>query len=627
MIEIAATGISTGWENVEPVILSIVLVILLVLFVTEKIHYDVAGMLAVMSLVVLSELNIGLHFLSAYDAFSGFANKAVITIAAMFIISGGLMRSGAVGYVGDKIISLSKGHPIRLLAFSLVAVALSSAFINNTPIVVLFVPIMMRICLKYGLSPSRYLIPISYASILGGASTLIGSSANIVVSEMAWRIGQGNDALNLHKFTMFEFAPLGLPIAVVGIVIIILFGRQLLPDRETVTSSLVHTQHKTFVTELQILEGSSSIGKTVREAFTETLPKMTVMEIIREEEILFPPIDEVVLEKGDIILAKGSVNDILKLQRANAAAVAPELGSENVRLTERRYTLAEAVVMPTSQFSGKTIEEVQFHRRFDVNVLAILRKGRHLHIRDKIMNIVLGVGDTILVQGGDDGMNKLRRSENLLLLEGIGTSVIDTSKAPIGVGTILAVILFATLNILPISVLAVLGAIIMILTNCISLKQAYTSMDAPILTLIASTIGLGIAMENTGTAALYADFLVGKVIQFGPVAVLAVLFMLTVFLSNYVNKSAAAVLMVPIAIAASQSPGLGFQPMPFLMAVLFGATSCFLTPIGYQTNLFIYGPGGYKFNDYLRLGIPLAIVVFIMSMIFIPVIWPFIPMS
>jgi di/tricarboxylate transporter len=250
-----------------------------------------------------------------------------------------------------------------------------------------------------------------------------------------------------------------------------------------------------------------------------------------------------------------------------------------------------------------------------------------MHIQDKIMNIELRVGDTLLVQGGEDGLDKLRQSDNVILIEEIGEAVIDKSKAPLAIGTILTVVILASFNILPIAVLAVVGACAMVLTNCISLTEAYKSMDAPVLTLIASTIGLGIAMEKTGTAALYADYLVAQVLQFGPIAVLAVLFVLTSFLANYVNKSAAAVLMVPVAIAASQSQGLGFEPMPFIMAVLFGATACFMTPIGYQTNLLTYGPGGYKFNDYLRLGIPLVLVVFIMAMLFIPVIWPLTSMT
>lgn len=609
----------------EPLILSIFLVILLILFVSEKMQYDIAGLLIVFLLVVLTELNIGLNFLSTADALSGFANKAVITIAAMFIISAGLMRTGAVGFLGDKIISYSKGKPGRVLMLSMVAVAISSAFINNTPVVVLFVPIMLKVCYKYQLSPSKYLIPISYASILGGSTTLIGSSANIVVSGIASKIGEANPALHLHKFTMYEFAPVGLPIAIVGILFIFLFGRKVLPDRKTVTSSLADSKQKSFMTEMEIQYDSSAIGQTVESTFLKKNPGLLIMEVIRGERIIYPPVNDVVLELGDILLTKGSVNEILDIQREGSAIIAPELGVDHVRFTEKDYTLAEAVLMPTSQFVGKTIEEVQFHRRYDVTVIAILRRGRHMHIQEKIRTVELAVGDTLLVQGGAESIGKMRNAENVLLLEGIKESVINKRKAPIAIATILSVVVGATFNLLPIAVLAVLGAIVMILTDCIPIKEAYKSMDASVLTLIASTIGLGVAMKNTGTAAMYANFLVSHVKDFGPLAVLAVLFLLTTFLSNYVNKSAAAVLMVPVAVAASQAPGFGLEPMPFVMAVLFGASACLMTPIGYQTNLFIYGPGGYKFTDYLKLGAPLVVIMFIMTMILVPMVWPFIP--
>ena len=611
----------------EPIILSVVLIVLLILFLTEKIPYDIAGLLAVFVLVVLTELDLGFSILSTTDALSGFANKAVVTIGAMFIISAGLMRTGAVGFLGDKIISFSKGHPLRVLLLSMIAVAISSAFINNTPVVVLFVPIMMRVCFQYSLSPSKFLIPISYASILGGATTLIGSSANIVVSEIAGKIGEKQASLHLEKFRMFELAPVGLPIAIVGLVFIALFGRKLLPDRKTVTSTLADLEEKTFMTELEIQAGSPAIGMTAWEAFLKRNPRLQVMEVIRGESIIYPPVDEVTLEEGDILLTKGSASDILNVQREKSAIIAPELGVDGIRMTERDYTLAEVVIMPTSQFVGKTIEEVQFHRRYDVNVIAILRRGRHMHIQAKIKGIELAVGDTLLLQGSSNGISKLRSAENVLLLEGISDSVVDVSKAPIAISTILAVVILATFNVLPIVVVAVLGAIVMVLTDCIPLKEAYKSMDASVLTLIASTIGLGIAMKDTGTAEIYANFLVSRVQEFGPVAVLAVFFLLTTFLSNYVNKSAAAVLMVPVAVAASQAPGLGYEPMPFVMAVMFGASACFMTPIGYQTNLFIYGPGGYKFVDYMKLGTPLVLIMFILAMILIPMIWPFIPMQ
>ncbi len=621
----------------EPVILSILLLAVFVLFLTEIIPYDVTALLAVIFLVVLSlpEVNhilsalagyeIGLYFLSHQQAVAGFANEAVVTIGAMFVISSALMRTGAVGYLGDKIIAISKGRPMRVLILSMITVAVSSAFINNTPIVVLFVPIMLRVCYQYNLSSSKFLIPISYASILGGTCTLIGTSTNLVVSDVATKIGSANPHLRLHPIGMFELLPVGVPLALVGLLLIGLLATRVLPDRKTVTSTLATTEQKRFMTELEIQPGSPSIGKTVWDAFLHRWADMQVMEVIRGEAVIYPPVDRVELQEGDILLTKGTVNDILGIQREQSAVISPELGMHGVRITERNFTLAEVVIMPTSQFVGKTIEEVQFHRRYDVNVIAILRKGRHMHIQEKIRNVELAVGDTLLVQGGEDGISKMRSAENVLLLEGIGETVYNRNKAPIAIGVITGVIVGATLTDIPIMVLAVLGALVLVLAHCVPIKEAYKSLDASVLVLIASTIALGHAMSNTGTAQLYADTVLSFVEGYGPVAVLAALFFLTSLLTNFISNGAAAALMTPVSIAAGTA--LGFEPMPFVMAVLFGASACFATPIGYQTNLFIYGPGGYRFTDYMKLGVPLILILGVIAVLMIPMVWPLVALA
>ena len=631
----------------EPLILSALLLAVLVALLLEKIPYDITALLAVFVLVLLSVgavselldrfLGLRLHFLTPGEAISGFANEAVVTIGAMFVISAALIRTGAVAFLGDKIIAFSRGRPQRVLMLSMITVAVSSAFINNTPVVVLFVPIMLRVCFQYNLSPSKFLIPISYASILGGSCTLIGSSVNIVVSNIAASYGERMPHLDLHRLSMFEQVPVGLPIALSGLLLMAFFARRLLPDRKTVTSTLATTEQKRFMTELEVQPGSLSIGKNVWveaihpddrqrvwEAFLQRNPGLQIMEVIRGEEVIYPPVDQVQLQEGDILLTKGAVSDILKVQRERSAIIAPELGLRGVRLTERDFTLAEVVIMPTSQFIGKTIEEVQFHRRYDVNVVAILRKGRHMHIQEKIRNIELAVGDTLLVQGGEDGIAKMRKAENVLLLEGIGDAVVKRDKAPIALGVITAVILGATLNLLPIMVLAVLGALVLVVTHCLPLREAYKSLDASVLVLIASTIALGTAMANTGTAELYAEAVVSVVEPYGPLAVIAAFFLLTSLLTQFISNNAAAVLMTPVAIAAGV--GLGFQPMPFVMATLFGASACFATPIGYQTNLFVYGAGGYRFADYMKLGIPLIVALMLVAVLAIPSVWPLVPL-
>ena len=345
-----------------------------------------------------------------------------------------------------------------------------------------------------------------------------------------------------------------------------------------------------------------------------------MLEVIRGERVIYPPVDQVVLRQGDILLTKGSVNDIVSVQRDRTAIIAPELGLDGVRITERTFTLAEVVIMPTSQFISKTIDEVQFKRRYDVNVIAILRKGRHMHIQEKIRSVELAVGDTLLVQGSEDGIAKMRRAENILLLEGIGETVVNPRKAPIALAIIAGVILGATLNIMPIMVLALFGALLMVVTHCLPLKEAYTSLNGSVLVLVAGTIAIGSAMDNTGTAQLYADFMVSVAAPLGPVALITAVLLLTSLLTELISNNATAVLMTHVAIAAAV--GLGYQPMPFVMAVLFGASACYITPIGYQTNLFVYGPGGYRFADYLKLGIPLNVLILFLGSLLIPVVWP-----
>ena len=615
----------------EPLIVSLVLAVMFVMFVTERIPNELTALLAVLFLVFISSesmlsvlLGVGVSIspiLAPEDAIAGFANAAVITVASMFVISAALIRTGAIGFIGDRIIALSRGNPQLVLVLSMISVACCSAFMNNTPVVVLFVPIILRVCSTYGISPSKFLIPVSYASILGGTCTLIGTSTNILVSDIA---GKYTD-LGLHRLGMFEISPVGIPIALAGLVFVALFGRRFLPDRKTVTSTLMAVEQKTFMTELEIQAGSPCTGKTVAEAFLSSYEDLAILEVIRGERIIYPPLDQVVLKEKDILLTKGTASEIIQVQQDKTAVIAPELGPDRVRLIEKNYTLAEIVIMPLSQFVGKTIDQVQFKRRYDVNVIAILRRGRHMHIQEQIRNVILAVGDTLLVQGGEEGIAKLRQAENILLLEGIGESIAFPKRAPIAIAALVWVVVGATLNLMPIYLLALIGATFIVATKCLPLKEAYRSLDASVLVLIAATIGFGSAMQNTGTARLYAEAVISAVEPMGPIAVIASVLALTSLLTEFISNNASAVLMTHVAIAAAI--GLGYQPMPFVMAVLFGASACFATPIGYQTNLFVYGPGGYRFTDYMILGIPINILVVAVSTPLIPLVWPLTPLG
>lgn len=609
----------------EPLILTLFLVVLVALFVLEKLPPEVSALTIVFTLVLLTQLNIGLHFLSPAEALGELASDAVITVAAMFVISAGLMRSGVVAYIGDRLISLSGGNPRKILTYSVLAAALFSSLINNTPVVVLFVPLMLKVCAQYGLSPSKFLIPISYASILGGTTTLIGTSTNIVIAGAVHEFSRLDPVLELRPMGMFDITPVGLVIAIGGIGFILVTALKIMPERKTVTTINLNLEQKSFMTELEIQEGSPCVGKTVGEAFISCYSGLSVAQLIRGEQVIYPPVDSVTLRTGDILLTQGTANEIMRVQRDQTAIIAPELGPEGVKLTEKNLTLAEIVVMPRSPYIGSTIEEVGFKRRYGVNVIAILRKGRHMHIQEQIYRIPLAVGDTLLVQGGEDSIDRLRGAENFLLLEGIHETVVDSTKAPISIGILLGVVTVAAFNILPIVTLAVIGAILTVITNVISIKDAYKNFDASVLLLLAATITLGTAMEVTGTALLYGRLLVQATSSLGPLAMLAGLFLLTSLLTHMISNNAAAILMAHVALAAAVT--MGYAPMPFLMAVLFGASACYATPIGYQTNLFVYGPGGYKYTDYLRLGMPLILLVSLIIIFLIPMVWPFVPIT
>lgn len=608
----------------EPVILTFCLLLMLFLFISEKMPPEISALTVIFGLVLLSELNIGLHFLTAQEAMQGLANEAVVTVACMFVISAGLMRSGVIGYIGDRLISLSGGKPVLVFLFSIIAVAFSSAFINNTPIVVLFMPLMLRVCFRYNLSPSKYLIPISYASILGGTTTLIGTSTNIIVSGIAAKIAIERPELGLHTFNLFEFTGVGVINAAIGLAFLFFIGRHILPNRGTFTASIQGLDPRTYVTELEIGPLSIAINKTVSEALLARYPKLQVLEIIRGEEIIYPPVDEVFLQRGDILLVRGSVNDFVMVQQDRAAGI-PELLLQGISITEKNYTLAEVAIMPGSRYIGYTIGEVQFKRRYRLNVIAVMRQGKHLQIREKLMKIRLRIGDILLVQGDETAIAALRQAENLQLVEGVVESVVDRRKAPIAISVMAAVVALATLNVMPIVVLAFIGALTLIITNCVPLKFAYKSLNGSVLLLIAATIALGTVLKNTGTAEIYGSFMASALAPLGPVAVLAGIFLLTTTLTEMMSNNATAVLMTHIAVAIAVN--LGYQPMPFVITVLFGASACFATPIGYQTNLLVYGPGGYKFSDFARIGIFMNILVWIVAIIFIPMFWPLTPLK
>lgn len=579
----------------------------LVLFVTERLTPDLVSLLAVLAVMLLG--------LSGPDtALAGFSNPAVLTIAAMFVISAGLIQTGVVERFTERLIALGGESKFRVFFFTLATVVILSAFINNTPIVVMMIPVALGIGHVHDVAPSKLLIPISYASIFGGICTLLGTSTNLVVSGMAVREG-------LAPLSMFEMTRIGLVLAAAGLAYLAVFGRRILPHRETVTSSVSDGRIREYLTELVLRPGCTLAGTRLAETSLET-KGLRVLEVIRGDEILWPPFDEILLEENDILLVKGSVDEIVEAARRSGVDVIPELGPEGVRIDAVSQTLAEMVISPGSRFEGATIQEIGFRQHFGISIVAIQRHGRH-HVREKIGSMRLRTGDMLLVQGEATAVDQLRNEEGAILLEGLEDAVRNRGRAPFAVAILLAVIAAATFTRIPVVASAMAGAVLMVLTGCLSTRQLYRSLDVRTLVLIAGMIGLGLTAEETGATVWVADRLIDVVRPLGPYGVLAMIYLLTNLVTEFLSNAAAAVLMLPLALSTARE--FDVSGRPFMIVVAVAASAAFSTPIGYQTNTIVYGPGGYRFTDYARVGLPLNLIFLAITVLLVPVFWPFHP--
>lgn len=580
-----------------------ILAAVVVLFVTERLRHDTIGLLVMVAL--------GLTRVSTpEELLHGFSNRAVVTIGAMCVISAALTRTGTVAALGARLAGVSQGSPKRFLAYSLVVVCVMSAFINNTPVVLVFIPAVLTVCEKFGESPSKFLMPISFASMLGGACTLIGTSSNILVSSIAQASGEG-------AIGMFEFSRVGVVLAVGGMVYLLLCSFRLLPARVTIASTMTPESVKEYVTQVQIGPGSHLVGKTLGETpFGRA--RVSVVELIRGEGIR--RLDkETRLEVGDILLVRGDLNEILELDRQHEVTIAPELTERMGDMKRVEMTLFELMVAPDSSLIGIPCRKLGLRERFNVSVFAIQRRGRH-HQRE-IGDIELRGGDILLVRGPIEEAERLRHSEDFILLEGVHEQRQERHKAPVAIATVVAIVVLAALGVYPISVLAMAGVGVVVLARLLTPRELYRAVDWPVLVLIAGMIALGEAMAKTGALDLVAGVLLGSTEGVGPHGLLWVFYFLTGGMSLLILNKPAAALMTPLGIILAHK--LGVDSRPFIMATAIAAATAMATPMGYQTNLLVYGPGGYSFRDFVRFGLPLNVAVGVAACLLIPVLWPF----
>lgn len=586
-------------------IVSAVIAVAVYLMIREIISVDLT---AIGIMVVLTLTGI----LTPSEAVAGFANPAVITVGAMFLISRAMMRTGVVAYIGRQVTALSGGRPVLAVMVVLIIVALASAFINNTPVVVLFIPVVISLGCRFGISPSKYLIPISYVSILAGSCTLIGTSTNIIVSDLS--VHYGYSAL-----TMFELAKVGLPLALVGLALIIFLSPRLMPDILNPTCELGEGARRRYLAEVSIPRGSPLVGLHPCADLPSMFPGVEAIELIRYSHIFHPCRDNVTISPDDLLLVKGSPTALMDL--VNHKGVELPGGENGLALNGPDETLVvELIITPSSSLVGRRLRETDLQRDEDRHVIAIERSGLH-YTEKQFDDIRLKLGDILLLLCRADKIDRLRGRTDWIIAEDVQQEIMFKQKAPLTAIIFIAMVAAAASGLVNIMVAALAALFIMMITGCLPVNEAYRALQGNVLMLIAGTIALGLAMDKTGASRFYADMFI-SILSDLPNQILLGGFILVTSLSTHIlSNNATAVLLMPIAI--STATGLGVHPKPFIMAVVFGASACFATPIGYQTNLLVYGPGGYRFSDYMKLGIPLNLLVIVGATLLVPVFWPF----
>lgn len=590
----------------EIFIVTIILLTTLVLLITEKIPIDLTA-IGIMVVLLLSGI------LTATEAISGFANPAVITVGAMFLVSRAMVRTGAVGFVAQKLIHYSRGRAKVAMLLTLVIVGVASAFINNTPVVVLFIPIILNLGCEYSMSPSKLLIPVSYASILAGTCTLIGTSTNIIVSDLSFHYGYG-------RIGMFELSVLGLPIAVLGIAFLYFAAPRLMPGHITPTCESPDRPDRRFLAEFVIPPESPLIGTVPSTALSSSFPSLEVCEVARESHLFYPVRDTVSLAEDDLLLVKGSANDLINILREQSVMLSHMTSGPDFAAGQTGSLVAELIITPQSTLPGERLLETELQSDPEIHIIAVKRRSV-LFTEQKIENLKLNIGDIILIWCSEEKLASIRNSTDFIIVEDIHHEIINRKKAPLAFLIFAGLIISATTGLADIMVCALAALFLMVITGCLHLRDAYRALQPTVLLLIIGTIALGVAMEKTGASKLYAELFLDIFRGFGPMVVLGCILLLTSVSTQVLSNNATAVLIVPIAISTALS--LGVNPRPFIIAVCFGASACFATPIGYQTNLLVYGPGGYRFSDYLKMGMPLNLIVLVLGMLLIPYFWPF----